>query len=176
MKHVIKRTGVTCVLILVFYLLQTVVLDKIPFLSGAPNLLLVLTFSVGLLRGRGEGMATGFFCGLLLDIFSGGVLCFYALIYMYIGYLNGILTNVFVHETIILPMLVCLVSELLYQAYQYIFGFFIQNKLQFVAYFKQIVMPELVLTVTAALLGYYVILQINQALERAEQKGAKRFA
>ena len=176
MKYIIKRAAIIGAMILAAYILQTVVLSRIPIFAGVPNLMLILTASMGLLRGRGEGMATGFFCGLLLDVFSGGVLCFYALVYMYIGYLNGILTRVLVHEMIILPILACLVSELFYHAYQYIFGFFIQNQLRFPAYFGQIVMPELMLTVVTGIVGYYVILRINEALEQVEQKGAKKFA
>lgn len=176
MKNVVKRVLIMGLLILFFYLLQTIVLSKIPYVAGVPNLMLILTLSVGLLRGRSEGMAVGFVCGLLLDVFSGGVLCFYALIYMYIGYLNGILANILVSELLLLPLLSCACSELLYHAYQYIFGFFVQNKLHFVQYFKQIVLPEFMLTVTVSIIGYYLILVINRRLEQAEQKGAKKFA
>lgn len=175
MKNIMRRILVMGLLILMFYLLQTTVLERIPYLSGVPNLMLIFTFSVGLLRGRGEGMAAGFACGLLLDIFSGGVLCFYALVYMYIGYLNGMLAKALVRELLLLPMLSCACSELLYHAYQYIFGFFVQNRLQFGTYFKQIVLPEFMLTVTVSIIGYYVILQVNRRLELAEQKGAKKF-
>ncbi len=175
MKHIMRRILVMGLLILGFYLLQTTVLDKIPYLAGVPNLMLIFTFSVGLLRGRGEGMAAGFACGLLLDVFSGGILCFYALIYMYIGYLNGILSNILVRELLLLPLVFCGCSELLYHGYQYIFGFFVQNKLQFGEYFNQIILPEFILTVTFSILGYYLILVINRKLEQAEQKGAKKF-
>lgn len=175
MKNIMRRILIMGLLILGFYLLQTTVLDKIPYLSGVPNMMLILTFSAGLLRGRGEGMAVGFACGLLLDIFSGGVLCFYALIYMYIGYLNGILANILVSELLLLPLFFCACSELLYHGYQYIFGFFVQNKLQFGEYFRQIVLPEFMLTVTVSIIGYYLILVINRKLEQAEQKGAKKF-
>ncbi len=176
MKNIMRRILVMGLLILMFYLLQTTVLERIPYLAGVPNLLLIFTFSVGLLRGRSEGMAAGFACGLLLDVFSGGVLCFYALIYMYIGYLNGMLSNILVSELLLLPMLSCACSELLYHAYQYIFGFLVQNKLHFGEYFQQIVLPELMLTVTVSIIGYYLVLIVNRRLEQTEQKGAKKFA
>lgn len=176
MKHVIKRVLSMLALVVFCYLLQTVILNKIPYVSTAPNMLLILTFTVGLLRGRAEGMTMGFFCGLLLDVFSGGILCFYALIYMYIGYLNGIAADSLVHELILLPLVSCFLSEVLFHSYQYIFGFFIQNQLQFRTYFEKIVMPELVLTIIAAIIVYYFILRLNQSLEQEEQKGAKKFA
>lgn len=37
-----------------------------------------------------EGLWVGFFCGLLIDIFFGFYLGGYALLYMYIGYINGL--------------------------------------------------------------------------------------
>ena len=32
----------------------------------------------------------GFFSGLMIDLFYGSLFGFYALLYMYIGYLNGV--------------------------------------------------------------------------------------
>lgn len=45
-----------------------------------------LTVSFGFMRGKKEGMFVGFFCGLLIDIFYGSMIGFYALIYMYMDF------------------------------------------------------------------------------------------
>ena len=45
-----------------------------------------------------EGTYIGFACGLLLDIFGSGILGFYALLYMYIGYINGCFRKMFYPE------------------------------------------------------------------------------
>ena len=57
--------------------------------SVTPNLMLVFCVSMGLMRGRKSGLWAGFFSGLFVDLFFGSVFGFYALIYMYIGYLSG---------------------------------------------------------------------------------------
>jgi len=57
------------------------------------------------MRGKKEGLYIGFFTGILLDIFSGSVIGINALIYMYIGYLNGYFRKMFYPEDIKLPML-----------------------------------------------------------------------
>ena len=68
--------------IIVCFLMQSTVLHLISIGSITPNLLLILCVSMGLMRGRKSGLWTGFFCGLLVDLFYGSVFGFYALIYM----------------------------------------------------------------------------------------------
>ena len=75
--------------ILICFLLQSTVISRIAIGSITPNLILILCISMGLMRGRKSGMWTGFFCGFLVDMFYGSVFGFYALIYMYIGFLSG---------------------------------------------------------------------------------------
>lgn len=64
-----KRKITMAVLILVSILLQSTVCQMIAIASIKPNLLIILIVSFGLMRGRRAGMLTGFFCGLLTDIF-----------------------------------------------------------------------------------------------------------
>ena len=84
-----KRKIILAVAVILCFVLQSTVFQALSFASIAPNLLIVLTASLGFMRGRKEGMLVGFFSGLLLDIFFGSVLGFYALLYMYVGYING---------------------------------------------------------------------------------------
>ena len=74
--------------IIVCFLLQSTVLHSVSIGSITPNLLLIQCSSMGLMRGRKSGMWTGFFCGLLTDLFFGSILGFYAL-YMYVGFISG---------------------------------------------------------------------------------------
>lgn len=82
-------------IIVVCFLLQSTLFQTLSFASISPNLLIVVVSSFGFMRGRKEGMWIGFFSGLLLDIFFGSVIGFYALIYMYIGYINGFFRKIF---------------------------------------------------------------------------------
>ena len=84
----LRRKLCVFLIIAICFLLQTTLFQALSFASISPNLLVAVTSSFGFMRGRKEGMWIGFFCGLLLDIFFGSVIGFYALIYAYIGYVK----------------------------------------------------------------------------------------
>lgn len=97
-----KKFLTVAVLIWVFFLLQTSVCPWIAFGSIKPNLLVILVASIGFMEGSKAGMWTGFACGLLADLFAangvslisqngatGDLLGFYALLFLYVGYLCG---------------------------------------------------------------------------------------
>ena len=86
--------------IIVCFLMQSTVLHLISIGSITPNLLLILCVSMGLMRGRKSGLWTGFFCGLLVDLFYGSVFGFYALIYMYVGFQSGYASVSYTHLTL----------------------------------------------------------------------------
>ena len=86
----IKQILLNILLILLAFTVQNCVFPLLPFLAATPNLLLILTFSFGFIHGRNAGMFYGFLSGLLLDLFYSGPFGFYTLIYVYIGYFNGL--------------------------------------------------------------------------------------
>lgn len=81
-----KRKIVIVLMILVCFLLQSTVFQSLSIASISPNLLIILTSAYGFMKGKKEGMAVGFFCGLLEDIFFGLASGMHALLYSYIGY------------------------------------------------------------------------------------------
>ena len=100
--------------ILISFVLQTTVFQFFNFGGIAPNLLIIVTASYGFMLGRRYGMVVGFISGLLMDIFYGSVLGFYALIFLYIGAGNGVFHRVFYQNDIKLPLALITVSDLLY--------------------------------------------------------------
>ena len=66
-----RRRITVLFLIVICFVLQNTVFQALSLASVSPNLLLVVTASLGLMRGEKEGLLTGFFCGMLLDIFYG---------------------------------------------------------------------------------------------------------
>ena len=90
-----RRKIVTGILILVSILLQSTVCQMISIASIKPNLLIILTVSFGLMRGRKDGMLIGFLCGLLTDLFFESTLGFNALIYTWVGYFSGYFYRIF---------------------------------------------------------------------------------
>ena len=126
-----RRKITVFIIIGVCYLLQTTFFDTLSFASISPNLLIIVTSSFGFMRGRKEGLFIGFFCGLLLDIFGGGVLGFYSLLYMYIGYINGMFRKLFYPEDIKLPLVLIAGSDLSCNLLIYFIMFLFRNRYDF---------------------------------------------
>lgn len=169
------RKLITCILIIVFYLLQTTLFKAWSLASVSPNLLIILTFSTGFMCGKKAGMYTGFLCGLLIDCFSGSVLGFNALVFMYIGYINGIFQRLFYDEDVTLPLCLVIASDFMYSFAFYIFRFLLRNRLDFGTYFIQIMLPEMLYTVIIAILIYRILLKLHRALEAHEKRRETKF-
>lgn len=170
-----KRFIVTALFIFICFLLQCTVFRMLAFGGIVPNLLIVLTASFGFMRGEKTGLVIGFFSGLLVDIFFGTVIGFYALLYMYIGYMNGKFSTIFYPEDIKLPITLILCSDFFYGFVCYVILFLLRSKFDFQYYLVHIILPEIVYTVVVTLFLYPVILWVNRRLERGEKRGEKKF-
>lgn len=170
-----RRKITVAIIIIVCFLLQSTLFKALTFASISPNLMIVITAAFGFMRGKKEGLIIGFFCGLIIDIFSGGILGFYSLVYMYIGFFNGFFRKLFYPEDIKLPMLLIAASDLLSNFVIYFFLFFFRGRFRLPFYFFNIIMPELVYTMLVTVFLYFIILNINQKLEIIEKRSAKKF-
>lgn len=171
----IRRPLITGILLLIFYSLQCTLFSTLSLGNIKPDLLMILTAGTGIMRGRKEGLLTGFFSGLLVDIQFGALLGFYALIYMVIGYLNGFLKHLFFYEEIKLPVISIGISEFLYGILIYIFRFLLNSEFQFLYYLKHIILPQVIYTTIAAFLLYPLMRKINRRLEAEEKRSASTF-
>ena len=164
------RAIVTFLLISVCFILQTSVFSIVPIVSVSPNLMIILTSSIGFMRGEKDGMLTGLLCGVLYDVFYGDIPCLYALFFMYIGYFNGKLFQFFYPEDIKLPMIAISVSDIVYNLLIYFFVFLFRNRTDFIFYLTNIILPELVFTLLVMIILYFLVLRLNGFLERFEVK------
>lgn len=162
-------------IVVICFLLQSTLFQTLSFASISPNLLIVAVSAFGFMRGRKEGMWIGFFSGLLMDIFFGSIIGFYALIYMYIGYINGFFRKIFFPEDIKLPLILIAASDMACSIMVYLFLFLLRGKFQFNYYLMHIMLPELVYTILVSLIIYFIILKINQKLEVIEKRSASKF-
>lgn len=169
------RKFIMALLILISFLLESTALASFSFGGVVPKLTIILTSSFGFMRGEKEGLLIGFFCGLLNDVFFGGILGFYALILMYIGYLNGKFSRIFYPEDIRLPLALIVVSDLTYGMLCYILLFLLRGRFDFPYYFVSVILPEALYTIVATLFLYPVILWINEKLEAREKRSAQKF-
>lgn len=148
-------------LILLAFLIQTSILPLIPFFNSSPNLLLIITFSYGLLYGENIGLFTGFFCGLLCDMYYNGVFGLFILIYSLIGFGNGILKTSFVENSVTLPMLLSLVNGLIYNFYIYFTHFLIRKKFNVPYYAINIMIPSILFTLIVTVVLYKGLYKLN---------------
>ena len=71
-----RRFIINIVLIIMAFAIQNCIFPFIPFLNVAPNLVLIILFSIGFIYGKKEGMLYGIIIGLLMDLFYTGVFGF----------------------------------------------------------------------------------------------------
>lgn len=169
------RLVVSILLVIISFVLQTTLFHAISFGGIVPNLMIVLTASYGFMRGKKIGLLTGFFSGLLCDLFFGSLLGLHAVIYMYIGYLNGMFHQVFYPDDIKLPMISILVSDFVYGIVYYLILFMLRGRFHFSYYLIHLIIPETVYTILVTLLFYPLILWINNRLEEAEKRSSRKF-
>ena len=169
------RKFIVAIFILVCYVLQCSVFGNIAFAGIIPNLMIVLTSSFGFMRGEKEGLVIGFICGLLSDIFYGDFLGFYALLLMYIGFLNGKFSRIFYPEDIKLPIALIVTSDLSYGVICYILMFMLRGRLEFTYYFSHVILPEALYTIIVTLFLYPLVLKVNEKLEDREKRRAQKF-
>lgn len=166
-----RRKIILAILILFTFILQSTVFQGLAVANIAPNLLLILTVCFGFMRGKREGLFVGFFCGLMLDIFFGSLIGFYALIYMYIGFINGFLYKIYYDEDIKVPMVLVAVSDIAYGIVIYVLQFMLRGRLEFFAYLRHIIIPEMVYTVLITVLVYRLLHKLNHWMSEYEWEG-----
>lgn len=170
-----KKVLYYAALIIAAFLVQNNLFAACPLIHTTPNLLLIVTFVSGFIAGEREGMWVGFFCGLMLDAYFGGIIGFYALIYMATGYFNGFLGTVFNREYINTPVILSVLSDLLFGVSVYVFGYLLRGRLNFPAYLFQIILPEVIYTTAITFLVYKPLLLFQEKLLASAKRSANRF-
>ncbi len=169
------RKVVMFIMITVCFILQNSVFNALSLGSVAPNLLIVLTSSLGFMRGKKSGMFTGLVCGLYVDIFFGSFIGFYALVYMYLGYINGFFHKIFYDDDIKLPMVLITASDFVYGLIIYVCLYLVRGRFDFTYYLLRIILPEVIYTLVITVLLYQLIRLINRKLMAVERRSERKF-
>ncbi len=170
-----KRFLCCVLLILAAFFLQNNVFSASPLILTTPNVLLILVFSFGFLRGSTEGMLIGFACGLLSDIFFSNTLGTSALVYTLLGYVIGLLGRYYHTEFADMPLILCLISDLFYHLGVFLVAFALRGQLHIGSYLIGVVLPELAYTALLTLLLYPLLRKINSVIEKWEVRKTKSF-
>ena len=173
-KQYAKKIGIIAVVIYVCFLLQTSIFSRYMLAGVTPNVLICVVSTYGFMKGRRHGIIIGFCTGLLLDIFSGTLFGTYAVIYMYIGVLNGLFKKQFFGDDLRLPMILIGTSDMIYGVASYLVLFAMKSRYDFSYYLMNIILPEVVYTLLVSIFVYYTILKLNNWVEKLEKKGSDR--
>ena len=165
-----KRKIIEIISVIICFALQCTLLQKISFAGIVPNLLIIITSAFGFMGGRKEGMLVGFLSGLLMDIFYSQLLGLNALIFLYIGYVNGMCNRVFYPEDVKFPILFITLSDMSCLMLQYVFGYLLRARLDLPFYFMKIMAPEIIYTVLVTIVIYRPLLLINNRITDSEKR------
>ena len=166
-----KRKLIIVLIAWILFLLQTTVFGRMEFLAAKPNLLLILTVAIGFMQGKSEGLLTGFLCGILIDLFYGDMLGFYALLYMLAGYFSGRFAQIYFDEDVKIPLILTVVTDLILNSVVYVAGFLLRGRIGFFGYLRGIILPEIVCTALFTIFLYRLFYKINHSLVEKEKKG-----
>ncbi|MCM1082459.1 MAG: rod shape-determining protein MreD [Clostridium sp.] len=161
------RVIVLAVLIVINFTLQSTLFGFHDINSITPNLLLILTMSFGLMRGRREGMLVGFFSGFLVDSFFSSVLGPYMFLYMIIGYVNGFFHKNYIVENVLLPLIVIIIDDIIFNFFVYIVSFLLKNRLEFGLFFTRVIIPEMLTTSLLTIIIYKFYVFVNRLLKKS---------
>lgn len=146
------------ILILVGFLFQQIAFEALSLGGIVPNILLIIVAVHGFISGQKSGVITGFFAGLLIDIFYGQYLGINALIYLLIGYFNGYYKGGFFPDDIKIPLLYTAISDIAYSIMYYAIYFLPRGRMDIILYLKNICLPEFIYTMILALIIYKPLL------------------
>lgn len=164
-----KRILTHIILIILCYILQVSVFSFFKLAGIVPNIMLILVVAFALMRGQTEGMLIGFFSGLLIDIMAGDAIGFYALLYLFMGYANGLLARIFYANNILLPLGMVFINSVAYNLIVYTCNFLLRNRTDLGFYMMHVLLPDVIYTFLIAIFLYNVFLWINQVLEKNEK-------
>lgn len=170
-----RRKIVLAITIIVCFLLQCTVFKALAIASISPNLLIVVVASFGFMRGKKEGLFVGFFSRSSSGGEFGSVIGFYALIYMYIGYMNGFFKRIFFPDEVKLLLALIAVSDFFCNLLIYFSLFWFRGRFSFGYYLFHSILPELVYTMIVSVLLYFILLKVNEKLEAIERRSAAKF-
>ncbi len=169
------RNILRIIILFTAFIIQTTFHETLAIGQIAPNLLLILVCCMGFISGRRVGIYTGFFCGLLLDIFFGyeNIMGLSAFCFMYLGYINGSYHEIFFTDDICIPLILTTLSDLAYNFLFYCATFLLRGKLDFILYFKKIIFPEMIYTAVITVLLFRGLQVIHEKLEKYERRGGE---
>lgn len=153
----LKKILILILCVVVCFLIQTSLLPYFSLAGIVPNVMLILVVSYAYIIGQKEGMFLGFFVGFFMDLLCGELIGPYALFYTYIGYFSGFFHFTYYTEIIILPLILIVGLDFIFNVGIYVMFFLLRNRLDFGFYFSHIILPEMIYTLAVGVFLYKIL-------------------
>ena len=152
-----KRIICSFIMMIILYLVQTTIFNKITIAGIKPNVVIILLVLIGYKYGKIHGMMMGFFMGLFLDLTESDYIGYYAVIYLTIGYLLGFSNKLYNDDSTLIPLGLVGMSDIVLNFLIFITGFLLRNRLDLPYYIMRIILPEAIYTIIVSVLLYRFI-------------------
>ncbi len=167
-RQIIKRIIIYFALTLLAFILQTSVFPLIRFLWTAPNLMLIVTFSYGLIYGSSTGIICGVFAGLLMDLFYAEHFGLFILLFSCLGYFSGCFKENFRTDSLLLPFVICLICDVIYNMAMIVYRLFMAGDVDIYFVLVKMTFPEMFFTMVVTVVAYRILLTVNRGLDRLD--------
>jgi len=164
-----KRYLSMFVMVVVCFVFQTAIFPHLQLLHIMPNLLVVLTAASGFMYGRKLGMYTGFLCGIFTDCIYGDVIGISILIFVIIGYINGMVNKLYFEDDLSIPITAIALSDFLYGLLYFTCFFLFRGRFAILRYFAGVMMPEAIYTVILGVFIYKFMYWLEEKLYPPEE-------
>ena len=169
----IFKTIIVIIEILVAFIFQTTIFSHLKLADVVPDILMIITASLGYIAGKKSGALTGFLCGFLLDCTYGSLLGLYALMYLSIGYVCGFANKIYSEEDYTLPLFIIGGAEFAFSFIYYLFFYLLKGDLDFAHFSMRFLFPRVIYTVMVSII-IYRLLNLNTRLFDRIDTNAKR--
>lgn len=115
-------------------------------------------------------MLTGFFCGFLFDVFYSEMMGPYMMLFMLIGYANGLFHRNYMMEDTLFPVIIIAIDEIVFHICIYLAVFLIRGRVSIGYYLVHIVLPQMLYTVLATVVTYRIFLRINRYIKKKSKR------
>ena len=156
-------------MVIVGYFLQTGIFTELALGGIVPNLFVICTVSIGMIRGKKEGCLIGFVFGILMDALYAMYFGVYALLLAIMGYVAGYVQQIFYEEDMTLPIVMIGLADLLYGIIIFLFSFFPRGRTNFLFYLGHIILPETIYTLILAVFIYRLITKKKRKIEKGSE-------
>ena len=165
-----KRIATQGFIVILAFILQNTVFVTLSFNGVRPNLLLIITVFFGFADSANNGMLTGFFGGLLCDIFFGSYIGVYSFLFMILGCLGGVMAKIFYQDDIIFPYVTIALSDGLFGLMCYVFMFLLRGRFVFSDYLYGVIIPELLYTILLSFLLFPLLRRFKHFFDMLAMK------